>query len=217
MAKKINTPGKNADLSASLVAWPKGKIIERIHPSQYGATEFNPGAGKSRFSPINDGEGKSISTLYGGDSLPVALMETVLHDLPTPCEDAPIELSVLDKLARSQLSPRKDIQFVDLNPRFMKKHGITQGDLLGSSADHYPETRQWAEKIHDDNPEAQGIRWSSKQHGDKAVMLFGDRINTSDLDVTIDSESASTSVAVTKAMENLASEMALVLIPGGLI
>ena len=45
MAKKIKTPGKYDDLSVSLVTWPKGKTIDRIHWSQYGAAEFNPGKG----------------------------------------------------------------------------------------------------------------------------------------------------------------------------
>ncbi|MFS2221425.1 RES family NAD+ phosphorylase [Pantoea sp. B65] len=213
MVKKITIPDKTDNLSAKLVIWPKGKTIERIHSSQFGATEFNPGKGKSRFSPIIDSEGNGIPTLYGGENLPVALMETVLHDLPTPCEDAPVELSTLDNLARSQISSKEDIQLVDLNPRFMKKNGITQNDLLGSSADNYPETRRWAEKIHDDNPEAQGLQWPSKQHGDKAVMLFGDRIDIHNLDVTIDSEPASTSVDVNKELSSLADEMALVLVP----
>ncbi|WP_413727693.1 RES family NAD+ phosphorylase [Sodalis sp. RH19] len=213
MVKKIKIPGKTDILSARLTTWPKGKIIERIHPSQFGATEFNPGKGKSRFSPIIDSEGNSIPTLYGGENLPVALMETVLHDLPSPCEDAPVELSTLDQLARSQISSKKDIQLVDLNPRFMKKNGITQGDLLGSSADNYPETRRWAEKIHGDNPKAQGLQWPSKQHGDKAIMLFGDRVDIHDLDVTIDSEPAATSAGVNNELTVLADEMALVLVP----
>lgn len=216
MAKKIKTPGKNANLSANLVTWPKGKIIERIHSSQFGATEFNPGKGKSRFSPILNSKGKNIPTLYGGENLPVAMMETVLHDLPTPCEDAPVELSTLDNLSRSQIFAKEDIQLVDLNPRFMKKHGITQGDLLGSSADNYPETQKWAEKIHDDNPEAQGLQWASRQHGDKAVMLFGDRIASHDLGVTINSEPASTSAEVNNELTVLADEMALVLVPRNL-
>ncbi|MDE1189164.1 MAG: RES family NAD+ phosphorylase [Pantoea sp.] len=213
MVKEIRTPGKNDNLSARLVIWPKGKTIERIHSSQFGATEFNPGKGKSRFSPITDSEDNNIPTLYGGENLPVALMETVLHDLPTPCENAPVELSTLDKLARSQISSKEDIQLVDLTPRFMKKNGITQGDLLGSSADNYPETRRWAEKIHSDNPQAQGLQWASKQHGDKAVMLFGDRVNIHDLNVSIDSEPASTSTDVNNELAALADEMALVLIP----
>lgn len=59
MAKKIKTPCKDDDLSASLVTWPKGKTIDRIHWSQYGAAEFNPGKGVGRFSPITDHAGAS--------------------------------------------------------------------------------------------------------------------------------------------------------------
>ncbi len=214
MVKKIKIPEKTDNLSARRVTWPKGKTIERIHSSQFGATEFNPGKGKSRFSPIIDSEGNSIPTLYGGENLPVALMETVLHDLPTPSENAPVALSTLDNLARSQISSKEDIQLVDINPRFMKKNGITQADLLGSSADNYPETRKWAKKIYDDNPEAQGLQWPSTQHGDKAVMLFGDRVDIHDLEVTINSEPALTSTGVNNELTTLADEMALILVPG---
>ncbi|WP_312122754.1 RES family NAD+ phosphorylase [Pantoea vagans] len=214
MAKKIKTPGKDDDLSVSLVTWPKGKTIDRIHWSQHGAAEFNPGKGAGRFSPIADRAGRIIPTLYGGKTLAVALMETVLHDLPVPCENTPVDLTVLNKLAHSQLTPKEEIKLVDLNPRFMKKHGITQGELLGSTADHYPETRQWAEQIHHSNPEAQGIQWSSKQHGDKALMLFGDRICAEDLDITLDAQSASESADVERELSALANEMALILLSG---
>lgn len=66
-------------------------------------------------------------------------------------------------------------------------------------------------------PEAQGIQWASKQHGDKAIMLFGDRINITDLDINIDSERASTSVDVNNGLEALAEEMSLVLVPQNFI
>lgn len=216
MDEKIKTPAVNDDLTARMVIWPKGKTFERIHASQFGAAEFNPGKGQSRFSPIIDNTGKTIPTLYGGENLSVALMETVLHDLPVPCADTPVELAALDKLARSQLSPKKEIRLVDLNPRFMKKHGISQSELLGSTANHYAETRKWAEKVHEDNPDAQGIQWASKQHGDKAMMLYGDRIGTDDFDLTINAEPASASSDVNHELEALADEMALVLIPKNL-
>ncbi|OQV41650.1 hypothetical protein BZ160_07620 [Pantoea vagans] len=214
MAKKIIIPGKDDDLSVTLITWPKGKTIDRIHWSQYGATEFNPGKGVGRFSPITDRSGRIIPTLYGGKTLSVALMETVLHDLPTPCENAPVDLTVLNALAYSQCIPKAEIKLVDLNPRFMKKHGITQGELLGSGADHYPQTQQWAAQIHHSNPEAQGIQWSSRQHGDKALMLFGDRICAEDFDITLDAQPASTSADVERELSALANEMALILLSG---
>lgn len=213
---KIKTPELFDNLQTKMTLWLKGKAIERIHSARFGATEFNPGKGKSRFSPVNNRDGESIPTLYGGENLPVAVMETVLHDLPTPCDNAPVELSSLDNLVRSQIVPKESIQLVDLNPRFMKKHGITQSELLGSCADNYPETRKWAEKIHEDNPEAQGIQWASRQHGDKAVMLFGDRVKSSDLDIIIDCEPAATSGEINDELKELADEMSLVLIPKNL-
>lgn len=82
MDKKIRIPEASDNLSARLIAWPKGKSIERIHALQFAATEFNPGKGQGRFSPIVNLESQNIPTLYGGENLPVALMETVLHDLP---------------------------------------------------------------------------------------------------------------------------------------
>lgn len=216
MVKKITTPAQDDDLSARLTPWPKGKPIERIHSVRFGATDFNPGMGNSRFSPMKDKEGKSVPTMYGGENLAVALAETVLHDLPTPCLGAPVELSALDKLARSRISCEDTLNLVELNPRFMKKHGITQAELLGSSADNYTQTHQWAEKVHHDNPAAHGIQWASKQHGDKAVMLFGDRVNTIQLTVAVDAEAAATSAEVCDELNNLADEMGLVLIPENL-
>ncbi|MEN4741104.1 RES family NAD+ phosphorylase [Pantoea agglomerans] len=103
---------------------------------------------------------------------------------------------------------------MDLNPRFMKRHCITQGELLGSTADHYPETQQWAEQIHHSNPDAQGIQWSSRQHGDKALMLFGDRICAEDLDITLNAQPASESADVEHELSALANEMALILLTG---
>lgn len=214
MAEKIKTPGKDDDLSVSLVIWPKGKKIDRIHWFQYGAAEFNPGKGMGRFSPITDRAGRIIPTLYGGRTLAVALMETVLHDLPVPCESTPVDLTVLKQLVHSQLTPNAEIKLVDLNPRFMKKHGITQGELLGSTADHYPETRRWAERIHHCNPEAQGLQWASRQHGDTAIMLFGDRISDEDLGIMLDGQPASASADVERELGALANEMALILISG---
>ncbi|QPG28396.1 hypothetical protein IV493_06135 [Pantoea sp. SM3640] len=70
MAKKIKTPGKDDDLSVSLVTWPKGKTIDRIHWSQYGAAEFNPGKGVGRFSPFTDRAGRII---------PMAVRDSDVH------------------------------------------------------------------------------------------------------------------------------------------
>lgn len=56
------------------------------------------------------------------------------------------------------------------------------------------------------------MQWSSKQHGDSALMLFGDRINTAQLAVMIESESVQGSEAVIEAIEAEADQLGVVLI-----
>jgi hypothetical protein len=58
-------------------------VLHRVHPEKYAATEFNPGPhGNARFSPIYDASGKSIPTIYAGETFECAAMETVFHDVP---------------------------------------------------------------------------------------------------------------------------------------
>ncbi len=139
-------------------------------------------------------------------------METLLHDLASPCANLPVDMTKLEGLARSQIVPKQDLSLLDLNPKLLKKLGITQAQLLLSEADNYVDTQQWAGKLYQDNPDAQGLQWQSKQHGGKAVVLFGTRLKESDLNVTIESEPAATSKDVISTLKNLAEEMELVLV-----
>ncbi|WP_152544341.1 hypothetical protein [Photorhabdus aegyptia] len=62
--------------------------------------------------------------------------------------------SYLDDLAYSQITPQKDIEYVDINPRILKKWGIIQSQLVESGASDYHITQLWAEKIYHDNSDA---------------------------------------------------------------
>ncbi|XTZ37895.1 RES family NAD+ phosphorylase [Salmonella enterica] len=203
-------------LKARLTTWLAGTAIERIHSSRFTGKEFNPGFGDARFSPIKDATGKSIPTLYGGENIAVAIMETILHDLPTPSAGTSVKFSMLEKIARSRLIPRENLLLVDLNPRMLKQYGSSIIEVLNCDADKYSETRKWAEKIHQDNPLAHGLLWASKQHGGRALMLFGDRLNLNDLIVIIESEPASLSDVILDELTDLADEMALILEPDNL-
>ncbi|WP_240000775.1 MULTISPECIES: RES family NAD+ phosphorylase [unclassified Photorhabdus] len=185
---------------------------ERIHRIKFKGIEFNPGIGNARFSPFKN-NGIFIPTIYGGENIGVAIMETILHDIPLNCSGIPVYLGKLDDLVRSQIIPRKDIKYVDINPRILKKWGIIQCQLVESEASDYHITRRWAAQIYHDNPDAQAIRWSSKQHGGKAIIIFGDRVKEGDLSVSIESEPAATSKEVNEKLKDLADEMELVLVP----
>src|SRR3989344_1387264 len=77
------TPAPPAKLHVTLTELPQGQVLHRVHQNQYRADQFNPGVrGNARFSPIQDGRGQPLPTLYGGTTVECALMETVFHDVP---------------------------------------------------------------------------------------------------------------------------------------
>ncbi|WP_437889609.1 RES family NAD+ phosphorylase [Phytobacter sp. V91] len=214
---RVSLPTVSTNVSTK--KWRAGQPIERIHRPQYSALQFNPGthSGRgARFSPFKDSTGKNVPTLYGGESSAVALMETLFHDLPIGCMGLNFDMGKPGNHVRSKLIPSIDLALVNITPMTMRRWGITQAELLGSDMTEYPITQKWAERIHHDNPLAKGIQWPSKQHGGKAVMLFGDRIKDSDLEVMIESEAVTESDEVLYALYDLADELDLVLLPQGL-
>ena len=71
----------------------------------------------------------------------------------------------------------QSLDLVDLASVPLRKLGIARAQLIDSEKDHYPLTRRWAEAIHRQCPQAQGLSWISRQDdAARAVMLFGDRI-----------------------------------------
>lgn len=210
VVRKIRPP--RSPLQVNFVTWPAGKRLHRVHSAEYRALEFNPGKGNSRFSPMSHG----VATLYGGENTGVAVMETLFHDLPPDSAGTPYDLGKLAGMAYSVITPLTDLQLVDLNPKTLRKMGVTRSQLLDSSADQYIFTREYAVAIHQVFPTVQGLQWSSKQHGDAALMLYGDRIEVTQLKVDIESEAVTGSENVLDAIEEEADQLGVVLIaPGG--
>ncbi|MHA3541175.1 RES family NAD+ phosphorylase [Yersinia enterocolitica] len=206
VVRKVPVP--KADLQVNFTTWIAGKLIYRIHSAEFTATQFNPGKGNARFSPMDN----SVSTLYGGVSTGVAVMETIFHDLPRDSAGAPYDLGKLEGLVHSVVKPSEDLHLVDLNPKTLRKMGVKRADILDSSADQYVFTREYSVAIHQAYPAAQGLQWSSKQHGDTAVMLFGDRVRSEQLGVDIESERVLESETVMDVIEQEADQLGVVLI-----
>ncbi|MDC9589372.1 RES family NAD+ phosphorylase [Xenorhabdus sp. XENO-10] len=190
--------------------WKAQNPIERIHHQAYKGAEFNPGKGNARFSPCKNTQNELIPTIYGGENISVAVMETLYHDVPTGSNNMPFDLGKLDKLVYSQLIPNINLITVDINMRVLRKWGYEPKDVLLSDAESYPHTQELASQIHRDNPSAQAITWASKQHGDKAIMLFGDRLKQNELTISIESQPLWSSNQVIKAVDLLADEMGLI-------
>lgn len=163
--------------------WKKDEEMHRLHPSRYGAVQFNPSTiGNARFSPIQRADGTPIPTIYGGKTFDCAALETVFHDVPF----AP-GLKIVDKArmvdwTHSIVTPDQDLRLLDLSTPSLRALGIQRNKLIDTEKSEYPFTRQWAMDAYEKYPDIQGLCWVSRQDDRaRAVVLFGDRIAPSTL------------------------------------
>jgi hypothetical protein len=172
------TPSPPATLHVSTMPWPNGGTLHRVHLKKYAGEEFNPGVtGNARFSPIKSAKGEPIPTLYGGNTFACAAMETVFHDVPFASGFKSYDKSKLKDQVHSRLTTGADLVLADLRGKALRKLGVERRQLIDTEKDQYASTRKWAEAIHAQRSDVQGLCWTSRQDDSaQAVMLFGDRI-----------------------------------------
>lgn len=178
-----STPPHAGLLKTTTYLLNKGTVLHRVHHEQYAAEQFNPGLlGNARFSPIQDTEGDPIPTMYAGVTKNCAMMETVFHDISFVPGFKTYDKSKLERQVHSTLEVREDLELVDLASVALRKLGITRKQLIDTEKDLYPTTRQWAEKLYEQCPTAQGLVWISRQDDTaRAMIFFGDRISPKSL------------------------------------
>ena len=157
--------------------------IHRVHLSTYGGNSFNPcQGGRTRFAPIADASGKCVPSLYAGSTLDCAFFETVFHDVPANAKLKTVPKSSVTNRSHTTLSVSRDIELVNLRAADLKKWGIKQEQLIGSSPKLYAQTASWAEAMHHTFAKADGLCWTSNQSDpDTAYLFFGDRVSPPDL------------------------------------
>lgn len=167
-----------AVVAVAIVRWSTSMAIHRVHLDKYAGDQFNPGlVGNARFSPIKNAAGEPIPTLYGGSSFACAAMESVFHDVPYAPGLKTLDKAKLHGQVHSQLEALEELLLADFSSRALRKFGVARSQLIDTEKDQYPVTRQWAEAVHRDCPEAQGICWTSRQDdGALALIVFGDRL-----------------------------------------
>lgn len=209
-------PAPPATLHATLTELPKGQVLHRVHQEQYQADQFNPGVrGNARFSPIQNDQGQPIPTLYGGTTMDCALMETVFHDVPHTAGFKSFDKGKLVGQVHSTVKVARPLQVVDLASVPLRKLGITRKQLIDTEKDQYPATRKWAEALHRQYPDAQGLSWVSRQDDSaRAVVLFGDRIPGGALKPQGSSRSLVDDSNAYGAVLDLADRIGVAIIPG---
>ena len=84
----------------------------------------------------------------------------------------------------SELLTNRDLRLVELRNVDLAKWGISRNDLISSNPVLYGRTVWWAEAIHRDTADADGLVWTSDQcDPDDACLFFGDRVHESDFTV----------------------------------
>lgn len=167
-----------SELRPVLEAWPAGRPIVRAHPSTFGATEFNADPNTSgRFHPIRHGR-RIVPVLYGAGDDTAAASETVFHTVPAPegPDVHPRQVALAPWLAWvwSTIAPRRDLHLISLRGNGLRTIGARRDELITSPRTTWPTTRTWAEALLTAAPDADGLRWTSRQTPRRdALVLFG--------------------------------------------
>ncbi|WP_418648288.1 RES family NAD+ phosphorylase [Thauera butanivorans] len=172
------TPKPPATLHVTSVTLARGQALHRVHSNEYNGDQFNPGLkGNARFSPIRKAKGDLIPTLYAAATFEAALMESVFHDIPHTPGFKQFDKRKLQGQMHSEVQATQDLKLADLSSKPLRKLGVTRKQLIDTEKDQYPKTREWAQAIHAQHPDVQGLYWTSRQDDSaRAVMLFGDRV-----------------------------------------
>lgn len=165
--------------------WPAGRVIHVIHDTAFPPESFNPGVDgegrlrkPTRFAPIRDAAGAVVPYLYGGSTLDCAIFETVFHEVPIDATDKFVDLDVFAQRGHSELVPGRDLKLVDLTSEGLHRLKVPKEELIASPARCYPLTARWAEALHRQCADADGLLWMSRQRDrDHALVLFGDRLD----------------------------------------
>jgi len=153
---------------------------QRVHSADYHPLSFNPSEkSNARFSPFANAHGLIVPSLYAGNSIKAALMETVFHETPVPSSGAILlERNIAErKWARTSFANAEALTLVDLTSPGLQRIGLIRPAVIDTAAAKYPNTRALARNLYEQFPEAHGIRWVSRLYDEgTCIVLYEDRI-----------------------------------------
>lgn len=175
-------PNPPRPLDPLIEVWAAGTRLYRVHSQRRAASAANPGPyPQTRFAFFDE---PPVPVLYAGENEQVAVAETLLHDLP-PAGARLVPAAYENRLA-SALAPRRDLRLAQFHSDGLRRLGVRASNLTDTTPAHYVRTTAWAQATHADT-DVDGIVWMSRHwNAGKAVVLFGDRVPSTDLAVTND-------------------------------
>lgn len=142
-------------------------------------------------------------------------METVFHDVSfAPGYKSHDKAKLIDHV-HSQLEHGTDLILADLRSKALRKLGVKPRQLIDTEMDQYQATRRWAEAIHAQYANVQGLCWTSRQDDSAlALVLFGDRIDKELLFQVGASRSLLDDGTAYNELLNLAAKIGVNIVPG---
>jgi len=180
----IRKPG-NMLSTPNTVVLKKGAVLERVHNRNFAANSFNPCQGNpTRFAPIKDGNGQCVPSLYAGDTFEAAVFETIFHDVPAKAKRKRIPKNKVEDSAQGRLEVIRDLTLASLREPDLKHWHIKRSQLIAAAPKSYAGTAEWAQAIHFQFPNLEGLEWTSNQCDPAtAYLFFGDRVQSGDFNV----------------------------------
>lgn len=84
--------------------------------------------------------------------------------------------------SHSSIQVVRELKLVSMRAPALKAWGIRRESLFDTAASHYEQTAKWAQAVHRDFPQADGLIWTSNQcDPDSAYLFFGGRVQPTDL------------------------------------
>ena len=181
-APGVRVPAPPPSLECNIFTFPAGTIIHRVHDERFGAADFNPGLGHSRFAPFAIG-GTKVPTAYGATSLECAVFETIFHEIAAAASFKSVRWSAIEPLMYSTLELVRELRLAPLFFADLMKLGLERNQLIDTPKSTYVATHAWSPAIHAAPQSPEGIVWVSRRFDEeKALMLFGSRVSAIDLE-----------------------------------
>ncbi len=172
-------------------------VLYHVYTEKYDPTTFNDsGRGLRRFDPIFKSDGSVIASYYAAFSDLVALNETVIRFNDSNCPELswhPETNQEINDGLRTflcQVIVKRSLQLIDLESLEDMQGNKPIESLLHSDETAYPKLHIVAEYLAHNFEQYDGLIWDSYQRGtprERAVLLFGHKIKTTDLHISEDS------------------------------
>lgn len=167
----------------NVISLNAGEVLHRVHARAFDGNAFDRGkGGRTHFAPIRNPLGVRIPSLNAGRTLVSVVYETIFHDVPLDARRKTVPRHAVEKRRHSTLLVRRVLRLASLRAPDLMKWGVRREQLTGSLPTHYDRTALWAQAIHAQFDDVDGLIWTSNLcDPDAAVLLFGDRVAEGDI------------------------------------